>query len=206
MSKVAKSKCTDPSKSIFVSGLHSDVTEEILWELFLQVGPLASVKIPINRESGRPRTFGFVMYQDSCSVPYACELFNSLKLFGRAISCKPQHPTDHSRPGGQGQSPNQLNASSDENLGNLRTFNEMTRTPSLQFFGVDESPYGRTPNMAPSRSYPSLQRSVSNGSILPLMMQNYHKRMSDEGLFNSPIRRDRQQYEIYDRRHRTKPY
>ena len=164
------------------------------------------MKIPINRESGKPRTYGFVMYQDSCSVPYACELFNSLKLFGRAISCKPQNPTDHSRPGSQGQSPNQLNASPDDNLGNPRRFNEMSRTPSLQFFGVDESPYGRTPIMAHSISHPLLQRSVSNGSVLPLMMQNYPKRMSDGGFFDTPIRRDRQQYEIYDRRHRTKPY
>ena len=39
MSKALKSSNSffDSSRSIFVSGLHSRVTEEVLWELFLQV-------------------------------------------------------------------------------------------------------------------------------------------------------------------------
>ncbi len=39
MSKGSKGNSSfyDQEKSIFVGGLHSKVTEEILWELFLQV-------------------------------------------------------------------------------------------------------------------------------------------------------------------------
>jgi len=77
--------------------------------LFLQAGPLCTVKIPKDKGSGKQRSFGFVTYRDSCSVPYACELFNQLSLFKRPIYCKPQNADRNSRggssPSQQPQSP-----------------------------------------------------------------------------------------------------
>jgi len=79
----------DPGCTIFVRNVETRVTEEILWELFLQAGPLRNVKIPTDRTTGEPRGFAFVTYKDEVTVPYACELFNSIKLFKKSIYCNP---------------------------------------------------------------------------------------------------------------------
>ena len=181
------------------------------------------MKIPLDKESGKIRTFGFVTYQDACSVPYACELFNGLKLFGRPISCKPQQLNENSR--NDHKSPSHWNSSSDDELASQRRFSDARRTPSLQFIGGDESPYGRTPDMKPNIPHPLLRRAVSGDSVLsmpkirlrqqPLISQSIPNMMlNGVGLFETPgpIRRgrhpleSRQDYESHESRYRANPY
>ena len=93
----------DNNCTVFVKNVEARVTEEILWELFLQAGPLANVKIPINRETGERRgNYAFVTYREEISVPYACELFNQIKLFKKPIYC---NPSNRDRNGSITQSP-----------------------------------------------------------------------------------------------------
>ena len=47
------------------------------------------MRIPSDRATGSNKTFAFVSYRHICSVKYACELFNTLRLFRRPIYCKP---------------------------------------------------------------------------------------------------------------------
>lgn len=143
-----------------------------------QAGPLENIRIPKDRDSGKPRAFGFVSYQDQCSVPYACELFNTLKLFGRPINCKPQNaPNDSPRHESSAQSPAQSpsRSFSDEEQYQRNRAIEEQRTPRLQFVGTDVSPYGRTPNgsLSPRRNHnedsPSPRRHpLMRGNLLPL--------------------------------------
>ncbi|KAL7854308.1 hypothetical protein AOLI_G00211520 [Acnodon oligacanthus] len=77
----------DVDKTVFVSNLHSCVKEEILYELFLQAGPVKKVVIPRDRE-GHQRSFGFVYYKHAEAVPYAIELLDGIWLYGRPISLK----------------------------------------------------------------------------------------------------------------------
>lgn len=79
----------DPSCTIFVKNLEPRVSEEILWELFIQAGPLKSVSIPTDRSTGSKRGFAFVTYKDDVSVPYACEMFNQVRLYKKPIYCNP---------------------------------------------------------------------------------------------------------------------
>ncbi|GLV31800.1 uncharacterized protein CBL_07560 [Carabus blaptoides fortunei] len=52
---------TEDARTIFCGNLHIKVTEELLYELFLQVGPLEKVSIPNDRH-GRPHPiFHFIM-------------------------------------------------------------------------------------------------------------------------------------------------
>ncbi len=69
-------------RHIFVAGLPPQMTEVLLHELFLQAGPLVSVRVPPNRG------FGFVEYEDPESGPYAVELFLGLSLFGSPLSVR----------------------------------------------------------------------------------------------------------------------
>ncbi|KAK9508279.1 hypothetical protein O3M35_007976 [Rhynocoris fuscipes] len=71
------------NRTLFVGNLSERVTEEILFELFLQAGPLESVRIPTT--NGRRRTYGFVEYKHEVSVPYAARLFYQTTLYGRML-------------------------------------------------------------------------------------------------------------------------
>jgi len=73
-------------RCVFVGNLESRVTEEILWELFLQAGPLEAVHIPKDKETGRQKSYGFVSFSHEVSAPYAIRLMDGIPLYGRPIS------------------------------------------------------------------------------------------------------------------------
>ena len=77
-------KAGEEKKTLYCGNLDHRVTEELLYEVFLQAGPLESVKIPIIR--GRPANFAFVEYVHACSAPYALKLYEGLKLFRKAVN------------------------------------------------------------------------------------------------------------------------
>lgn len=73
----------EQSRTLFCSNLDERVTEEILYEVFLQAGPIESARIPLDN-TGRQRNFGFVTYQHKSAVPYAVELYQGLELFQKS--------------------------------------------------------------------------------------------------------------------------
>ncbi|XP_023693674.1 RNA binding motif protein 11 isoform X2 [Paramormyrops kingsleyae] len=77
-------KHCDDDKTVFVGNLGSSVKEEILFELFLQAGPLERVTIARDKE-GRQKSYGFVCYKHKEAVPYAIALLNGTWLYGRPI-------------------------------------------------------------------------------------------------------------------------
>ncbi|NXN60685.1 RBM11 regulator, partial [Rynchops niger] len=74
----------EADRTLFVGNLESRVREEILYELFLQAGPLTKVTICKDKE-GKPKSFGFVCFKHKESVPYAIALLNGIRLYGRPI-------------------------------------------------------------------------------------------------------------------------
>ncbi|XP_075053195.1 splicing regulator RBM11 [Mixophyes fleayi] len=74
----------EADRTIFVGNLDCNVKEEILYELFLQAGPLTKVTIAKDKE-GNFKSFGFVCFKHTESVPYAISLLNGIRLFGRPI-------------------------------------------------------------------------------------------------------------------------
>ncbi|KAI4889772.1 hypothetical protein NFI96_017909, partial [Prochilodus magdalenae] len=89
---------SEVDKTVFVSNLHSCVKEEILYELFLQAGPVKKVIIPRDRE-GHQRSFGFVHYKHAEAVPYAIELLDGIWLYGRPISLQYTFGNSHQASG-----------------------------------------------------------------------------------------------------------
>ncbi|KAF4098151.1 RNA binding motif protein 11 [Onychostoma macrolepis] len=69
----------DQDKTILVGNIHSCVTEEILFELFLQAGPVDEVRI------FREGQYGCVYYKHAEAVPYAVALLNGIWLYGQPI-------------------------------------------------------------------------------------------------------------------------
>ncbi|XP_073524340.1 splicing regulator RBM11 [Phyllobates terribilis] len=74
----------ETDRTIFVGNLDCNVKEEILYELFLQAGPLTKVTIAKDKD-GNLKSFGFVCFKHTESVPYAISLLNGIRLFGRPI-------------------------------------------------------------------------------------------------------------------------
>ena len=56
-----------------MGNLETKVTEELLFELFHQAGPVIKVKIPKDTD-GKPKQFAFVNFKRKVSVPYAMNL------------------------------------------------------------------------------------------------------------------------------------
>uniref|UniRef100_A0A8D0B5A7 Splicing regulator RBM11 n=1 Tax=Salvator merianae TaxID=96440 RepID=A0A8D0B5A7_SALMN len=74
----------ETDRTLFVGNLESRVREEILYELFLQAGPVTKVTVCKDKD-GKPKTFGFVCFKHTESVPYAIALLNGIRLYGRPI-------------------------------------------------------------------------------------------------------------------------
>ncbi|MEQ2307181.1 hypothetical protein AMECASPLE_015695 [Ameca splendens] len=88
----------EADRTLFIRNLDTRVTEELLFELFLQAGPLVKTKIPKDLD-GKQKTFGFAVYKHEVSVPYAMQLLNGTSLYGKTIQVQFRTGSSHSSPG-----------------------------------------------------------------------------------------------------------
>lgn len=70
--------------NIFVGNLPFTVTETDLRQLFEQHGPVQSIKLITDRESGRSRGFGFIE-MDNSEADAAIKALNGMAMQGRNI-------------------------------------------------------------------------------------------------------------------------
>ncbi|KAK4809521.1 hypothetical protein QYF61_015078 [Mycteria americana] len=84
----------EADRTLFVGNLDPKVTEELIFELFHQAGPVIKVKIPKDRD-GRPKQFAFVNFKHEESVPYGLSLLNGIKLYGRPIKIQFRSGSSH---------------------------------------------------------------------------------------------------------------
>lgn len=76
-----------PASTIFVGNLSYDLTDKDVTEFFGQVGPVKTVRIVTERETGKPRGFGFVEFFDIATADSAIRNLSGLELSGRTIRC-----------------------------------------------------------------------------------------------------------------------
>src|ERR1051326_2260853 len=74
------------SVRLFVGNLPYDATEDEIRGHFAPAGNLASVFIPVDRETGRKRGFAFVEFSDGSQAQEAIRLFNNQPFKGRALA------------------------------------------------------------------------------------------------------------------------
>lgn len=74
-------------------------TDEDLRAHFSAVGPPSQIVIPVDRETGRPRGFAFVEYQERELAEEAINRFNQQQFMGRTLSVSEARPREE-RPGG----------------------------------------------------------------------------------------------------------
>lgn len=72
------------ARTIYCSNLADKVSESLLYELFLQAGPIERVSIPKEKD-GSQRSYGFITYKHQPSVPFALAIYSGTKLFNRDL-------------------------------------------------------------------------------------------------------------------------
>jgi splicing factor 3B subunit 4 len=63
----------------------AQVTEEMLWEIFVQAGPVANVYVPKDRVTNEHQSYAFVEYQGEDDADYAVRVLNMIKLHGKPM-------------------------------------------------------------------------------------------------------------------------
>jgi splicing factor 3B subunit 4 len=69
----------------YVGNIDQQVNDEILWELFLQVGSVVNVYIPKDRITNTHGGYGFVEFKTEQDADYAIKVMNMVKLYGKPI-------------------------------------------------------------------------------------------------------------------------
>eukprot|EP00882_Tetradesmus_deserticola_P019293 GHRQ01020755.1.p2 GENE.GHRQ01020755.1~~GHRQ01020755.1.p2 ORF type:complete len:253 (+),score=62.54 GHRQ01020755.1:820-1578(+) len=71
--------------TVYVGNLDPQVTEELVWELFTQAGPIVNVYLPKDRVTNSHQGYGFVEYRAEEDADYSIKVLNMVKLYGKAI-------------------------------------------------------------------------------------------------------------------------
>jgi len=87
---------------LYVGNLSYQTSENELREIFSQHGEVVSATLVMDRETGRPRGFGFVEFADASSAKAAIEALNGANVGGRDLTVNEARPREPRSGGGGG--------------------------------------------------------------------------------------------------------
>ena len=82
------------SKKIYVGNLSFQTTESDITQAFSGFGPVESVSIITDRETGRSKGFGFVQMTDSAAADQAINSLNGTEVGGRKRTVNEDRPRE----------------------------------------------------------------------------------------------------------------
>jgi RNA recognition motif-containing protein len=80
--------------SIYVGNLSYDVSESDLTEVFAEYGTVKRIQLPTDRETGRPRGFGFVEMATEAEELSAIEALDGAEWMGRDLKVNKARPRE----------------------------------------------------------------------------------------------------------------
>ncbi|KZV76019.1 hypothetical protein PENSPDRAFT_598946 [Peniophora sp. CONT] len=89
------------SAYIFIGGLNYELTEGDVITIFSQYGEVMDVNLPRDKETGKPRGFAFLMYEDQRSTVLAVDNLNGAKVLERIL--RVDHVKDYKQKGTKGE-------------------------------------------------------------------------------------------------------
>jgi RNA recognition motif-containing protein len=93
------------AKNIYIGNLKWEVGNDDLLQLFSQFGKVSHAQVITNKETGRPRGFGFVVMENDEEAARAIEQLNGIEHQGRPLTvneAKPKEERPRSAPRGGG--------------------------------------------------------------------------------------------------------
>lgn len=99
---------------LYVGGIAYSTTEDALRDAFAQAGTVTSVKVIIDKFSGRSKGFGFVEMGTDEEAQKAIEMWNGKDLDGRTLTVNVARPMEDrpARPSGYDRGPRDFNRGS----------------------------------------------------------------------------------------------
>jgi len=88
--------------SIYVGNLSYQVTSEDLTEVFAEYGTVSRVQLPVDRETGRMRGFGFVEMSSEAEEAAAIAALDGAEWMGRDLKVNKAKPREDRRSSGGG--------------------------------------------------------------------------------------------------------
>jgi RNA recognition motif-containing protein len=86
--------------SIYVGNLSYEVTQDDLSTVFAEYGTVKRVQLPTDRETGRPRGFGFVEMASDAEEDAAIEALDGAEWMGRDLKVNKAKPRENRKPPG----------------------------------------------------------------------------------------------------------
>ena len=93
---------SEASTVLFVGNVSFNVTEDGLWEVFSEYGEVKSVRLPTDRDTQRPKGYGYVEFVDIEAAKKAFEGARGKEIDGRSIRLDFAKPRDGGNGGGFG--------------------------------------------------------------------------------------------------------
>ena len=90
------------SNKLFVGNLSFETTENSLQDAFAAFGTVVETNLMMDRETGRPRGFGFITMSSVEEAQKAIEGMNGKEIGGRALTVNVAKPREERAPGGGG--------------------------------------------------------------------------------------------------------
>jgi RNA recognition motif-containing protein len=88
--------------SIYVGNLSYEVTQDDLTAIFAEYGSVKRVQLPVDRETGRMRGFGFVEMSSDAEEEAAIEALDGAEWMGRDMRVNKAKPREDNRSGDRG--------------------------------------------------------------------------------------------------------
>ena len=82
------------AKNIYVGNLSFDVTEADFRAMFEEYGSVGSANLIMDRDTGRPRGFGFVEMDDDAQAQAAMDALDGADMGGRALKVNEAKPRE----------------------------------------------------------------------------------------------------------------
>ena len=80
------------TKKLYVGNLSYGTTEDQLHALFSEIGPVASVAVITDRDTGQSKGFGFVEMETEAAAQEAIQKLNNREVGGRNLSVSEARP------------------------------------------------------------------------------------------------------------------
>jgi RNA recognition motif-containing protein len=81
--------------SLYVGNLSYEVTQEDLNAVFAEYGSVKRIQLPTDRETGRPRGFGFVEMGSDAEEAAAIEALDGAEWMGRDLKVNKARPREN---------------------------------------------------------------------------------------------------------------
>lgn len=88
------------AKKLYVGNLAYSTTQEQIQELFSQAGEITEITLITDRDTGRPKGFGFVSMATEEGAQEAIKRFNGYQLDSRALTVNEARPREERSSGG----------------------------------------------------------------------------------------------------------